>query len=255
MKTRNLLIIAFLSVFMIGTASCNAQNHRLESIIRELNKEMPISMGMVGNLTKIDVKNSTLEITATVDESLVNIESLQSNPELMKKNLKLIIQNSDGDMKTAFEEMKKSDLGLKFTYVGNDSGKKASVSLQQNELKALSFASKDPNKLLQSQIELTNAQLPMDLGSGMVNTKLVRQGDYVIYYYKCDEDLLDIEQMQANIPLMQNLIVDELNNNNDPTFNMFKKMCKDANVGIGYYYVGDKSGKIAKVLIPVKDLK
>ena len=61
--------------------------------------------------------------------------------------------------------------------------------------------------------------------------------------------------MQANIPLMQNLIVDELNNNNDPTFNMFKKMCKDANVGIGYYYVGDKSGKIAKVLIPVKDLK
>ncbi len=34
-----------------------------------------------------------------------------------------------------------------------------------------------------------------------------------------------------------------------------RKACKEAGVGIGYYYVGKKSGKIAKILIPVKDLK
>lgn len=255
MKSRKLLIIAFLSLVMIGASRCDAQNSLLEDVVRELNKETPISMGMTGNLTEIAVRNNMLEITAKVDESLVNIESLQSNPELMKENLKLIVQNGDGDMKTLFDLVKKSNKGLKFTYVGNVSGKKVSVSIKHEELKAMSSAPKDPNKLLQAQIDVTNAQLPMDYGNGMVNTKVVREGDYVIYYYQCDEDVLDIEQMQKNVSSMRSVIVDELNNSSDPAFTLFKKMCKDAGAGIGYYYVGNKSGKIAKVHIPADELK
>ena len=34
-----------------------------------------------------------------------------------------------------------------------------------------------------------------------------------------------------------------------------RRACKEAGVGIAYYYVGKKSGKIAKALIPLKDLK
>lgn len=44
-------------------------------------------------------------------------------------------------------------------------------------------------------------------------------------------------------------------NSDDYLMSELRRACKEAGVGIAYYYVGKKSGKIAKALIPLKDLK
>ena len=104
-------------------------------------------------------------------------------------------------------------------------------------------------------VSVTNKQLPQDYyGNGMVNTKLVVEGDYLVYYYICDEPRYDIDLMNKNIPSYKNTIMAEVNADNY-FMSELRRACKEAGVGIAYYYVGKNSGKIAKVLVPVKDLK
>ena len=104
-------------------------------------------------------------------------------------------------------------------------------------------------------VSVSNSLLPQDYyGNGMVNTKLVVEGDYLVYYYICDEPKYDIDRMSQNIPLMKDAIIAEVNSD-DYLISELRRACKEAGVGIAYYYVGKNSGKIAKVLVPVQDLK
>lgn len=243
---------------MFGAGTAKAQSSNLKSMVRVLNDQMPMSMGVVGDMTEISINKDYLEFTATVDESIINIEALKSQPELIKENIRLFFLNKDENMRVLLDELVPAGVGLKLTYVGRDSGNKVSTMLTLEELKDLSNSErdeKDPLALLEAQLRLTNAQLPNDLGNGMVNTKMVLEGDYVVYYYICDEDQYDIDSMKENIPLLKQLLIHELNDNKDPTIAVLRQICKDANKGIAFTYQGETTGKKASIMIPVEELK
>lgn len=248
-----LMAILFFACSMGSGHFCYGQTELLKSSIKEMKAMMPMSMGMVGNLTDIAITGKILVITATVDETLIDITALQNEPELVRANMQQMILNNDSGIQSLMEELKKSDMGIKLVYVGGTSGKTVSCTLSSEEVKHAGSGS-DPQKTLELQISLVNAQLPIDFGNGMVNTQVVREGNYVVYYFVCDEDIFDIDVMNKNIPLMRELILSEVNGD-DLAMSMFRKMCKEAGCGMAYYYVGEKSGKIAKALVPVEDLK
>ena len=103
-------------------------------------------------------------------------------------------------------------------------------------------------------ISETNKNLPAEYDEGMINTKLVREGNYVVYYYTCDENIYDIDLMNKNLPAMKDMAVEQLNSDDSLMF-LFRGICKDAGVGVGYVYVGNRSGKKAFCYIPVSLLK
>ncbi len=96
-----------------------------------------------------------------------------------------------------------------------------------------------------------NLVLPNSYSDGMVNTEIVREGDYVVYYFICDEPKYDIDRMQKNISVLKNKVLEVVNSD---MLAPLREVCRNAGVGIGYYYVGKESGKIAKVLMPVDEL-
>ena len=259
MRLRKYIAILFLSAFMFHTGAVTAQSDDLESIVRLLNAEMPMSLGMVGDMTEIAIRQGCLEFTATVDDDLINIEALKANPELLKESMQQMFlnKNKDGNMKILMDELIPANLGLKLTYIGKSSGMRVSATMSAKELKGL-YESKDvdnPDALLDAQIRVTNAQLPKDLGDGMVNTKLVREGDCIVYYYECDEDIYDIDQMNEVLPMLKELVISEINDNNDPTISLLRQICKNANVGIAFTYQGKTSGKKATIKVPSNELK
>ena len=86
--------------------------------------------------------------------------------------------------------------------------------------------SRDENdELLELMISETNKNLPAEYDEGMINTKMVREGKYVVYYYVCDEDLYDIDLMNKNLPTMKSMMIDELNSD-DTLISMFREICK-----------------------------
>ena len=258
MKAHKHLIVLLVAVFMLGAGTVKAQSNDLKYLVQALNEQMPMSLGMTGDMTKAAINDGCLEFTAIVDESIINIDALKANPELLKENIQQMFLNRDENMNILMEELIPAGLGIKLTYIGRASGNKVSAMLNSDELKKLSNSGSDkknPDALLDAQLRITNAQLPNDLGNGMVNTKMVREGNYVVYYYICDEDQYDIDQMNEYIPLMKDFIIDDINDNGDPTFALLRQMCKNANVGIAFTYVGKTSGKKATIRIPVDKLK
>lgn len=115
-------------------------------------------------------------------------------------------------------------------------------------------SAKESNEALDLMVRETNKQMPIDYGNGLINTKLVREGNYIVYYYSCNEDYYDIDLMNESIPTMKAEILKELNVDSF-LFNELRKTCKNAGCGIAYFYVGKTSGKIAKVFIKPKELR
>ena len=97
-------------------------------------------------------------------------------------------------------------------------------------------------------------QLPMDYGVGMVITKIEIEKNYLAYYYTCDEQYYDIDKMNKNLPAYRNTVVSMINVDTDE-MTLLRKACKEAKVGIAYYYIGKPSGKIAKIQVSVSELK
>ena len=108
--------------------------------------------------------------------------------------------------------------------------------------------------LLEIWINETNKNLPTESGEGMIITEIVREGDYVVYYYMCDEDLYDIDQLNKNIAALKSEALKVLNSD-DESVTMLREIWKNAGVGVGYVYIGNKSGKKCSMNIPVSELK
>ena len=97
-------------------------------------------------------------------------------------------------------------------------------------------------RLLKADIEESNKSCPMDIEEGLTIKKMYMDGDYVIYYVVCDEDVVDMDVLSQNKSKLRRIIKKNLNNA-DADVREFKRMCKKANKGIGYKYVGDTSEK------------
>lgn len=97
-------------------------------------------------------------------------------------------------------------------------------------------------RLLKADIEESNKSFPMDIEEGLTIKKMYMYGDYVIYYVVCDEDVIDMDVLSQNKSKLRRIIKKNLNNA-DENIRKFKRMCKNANKGIGYKYVGDTSEK------------
>lgn len=97
-------------------------------------------------------------------------------------------------------------------------------------------------RLLKADIEESNKSCPMDIEEGLTVKRMYMDGDYVIYYVVCDEDVVDMDVLSQNKSKLRRIIKKNLNNT-DENIREFKRMCKNANKGIGYKYVGDTSEK------------
>ena len=258
---RHLIIFALMSMFMMNVIKCNAQYDefmqtmnqiRFTEMVKQVNEDLPMSLGALGSLVGLEVEDGYLHIIANVDENMLNIDALNAEPELLRNGLRqMVAYGGEGDMQYVFDELKKTGLGLKITYIGNDSGKRATASMSNAELKQNSTGNGDANELLNTQIKITNNQMPMDLGYGMQITKLERIGDYIIYFVEMDDVFFEV------FGEMQDDLREELANgmnSDDRSIVLLKQLCKSVNCGIGYRIIARTSGESFDILFSSDEL-
>ncbi len=98
--------------------------------------------------------------------------------------------------------------------------------------------------LVKEEVAAANEMCPQEAGFGMVLTKVVLEGDYVVYEYVCDESKLSIDQMLNNKetkPLLKDNVSTLAKHNSNLA--VFLAACKKANKGLEYIYIGSSSGK------------
>lgn len=250
---KNNIFLATLVAIMTLLASCN--DSKLQKIVEASNMECPMSMGTLGEVTSIELEDGNVVFNYSVNESVVNIDFLNENPKMMKRNAVMMFKNPTGDIKTMFEALEEENAGLVLVYKGKTSGKKASITLSRKEIIDLrnSDEEKDPEAALEGQVEVTNAQCPMQIAEGMTITHLSVEGDYVVYNVTCDEDSYSISAFNRNKAQIKENIIKTLDPS-DPTMAMFIRICREAGKGIAYKYIGDQSESTCMIKIATSEL-
>lgn len=244
---------------MFSCKSNSKASSEMVQIVKELSKNCPMSAGMMGDITAVEIDGDNVVFTFSCAEDFLDIESLQQNSDMVKSGIMQSFATlQDENVQLLMDELSKAEMGLTYNLVGKKTGKKLEVNVSADEIKNLKqgdVVKGDPDALLETNLQLTNAQCPMTLGGGLVMSKVTREGDNVIYYYDADEEVFSIDALNSNQDMVMSMLRDELKKGaNDPAMSSFIKICRAAHVGIGYRYVGKTTGKTATFFIPVEEI-
>lgn len=119
-----------------------------------------------------------------------------------------------------------------------------------------SMSKEEAESALRVQIPITNQQLPMDLGVGIVITRMYLSGNYVMYLGECDENKISITEMDNNKTEVKKKLKQTLRSMiSSKQDEEFFNLCLAADKGIGYTYIGDQTGKKVTVYIGNDELR
>ena len=239
-----------LGVMMFVLSGC-AEN-KVKSAVNEVNKQCPVSIGILGTMNSIIYEDNTVVFDFTINEDFTKIDAIVSNSEDMKENIFAGMRTQNTTK--LFETMAEADASLCFVFKGKTSGKEAKIALSSSELKELlkkPIASNEEK--LKAAISSTNAQMPLDTGTGIIMTELVEKGNVVFYMAKVN-DKAQLEQIANSI----NEIKASQKNMfkvMDPSAKLFFKIIVDAGKGLGYSYYAEGADETIDVVYTNSELK
>lgn len=143
-------------------------------------------------------------------------------------------------------ETESNEISLADTTVVNKMESDDKVEVMSPEEKNFSF--------LKKAIAEANNSYPMKVEEGVVAKRCYLAGEYVMYDYECDEDVIDMDILSQNKSKVKQAIKKNIKNADAETL-MFKRMCEKANKGIGYKYVGKTSGKSVFIRFSSEEVK
>lgn len=250
---KRILIIPVLFSLLAFMSSCTQTKY--EVVAKQINSQCPISMGMVGDFTGMEFDDGNIVFNYSINEDFVNIESLNQNPELMKNSLEAMIKNPNQEFKVFLELIQEDKIGMTMRFQGKDTDKEAMLTLDYDELVKVMNANTTPDELLRAQIEQTNASCPITIETGMVMTHMEIEGDYAVYCYSIDEDLISISLLNENQEILKESIIQSLKADiNDPSIKAFLYACDKAGKGIAYKYIGDTSGEEFLITVGLSEI-
>lgn len=243
-----------LVVVMVSLASCGES--KLQKTVKEVNKECPISMGVVGEISSLEYKDGNVVFNYLINEDITNIDALKGNEEMMKRSVVTTFSNSTGDTKNMIDELVKEGAGLILNFKGKDSGKTVTLNLTKDEIVSIGEKDEkdaDPLAVLQEQIKVTNAQCPVALDKGMTMEGVSFEGNNVVYRIVVDESVYSMDDIISNKEASKIAVKASLEN--DRATAAFVKFCVNAERGLAYKYVGNKSGKSCLIEFSVSELR
>lgn len=252
MKSKALSGAIALIICVIMSAFCSCAESKLKLKADAANKNCPLSLGMLGEVTSITYDDDTMQFLFTLDETFTNIDKLGADSESMKSILMAWVNNENS--RELIEMIIDANAGLSVVFKGKTSGKEARITLTSSELKeALDRPMITEEEKLKLAIEQTNMQMPMDTGTGIILTELVDKGDIVVYMAKVT-DMNQIKLLSSNVENVKNsqqLMFKMMG----PAEKLFFKMIIDANKDLGYIYYADGTDETIEVVHTNAEMK
>lgn len=261
MKKKLFVVFVGLVLVSMGLTPYNAQG-QVKTLVKEIRQFLPISLGTMGDMTEVNQVDGNIEFTIQCNEEFVDIKTLQQQPDQLRQTMKqsMLAQKDDPNVKLLIDEFSKYNKGITYRFIGKNSGQSVKVSLTPDDLKEIKNTPStvvDVEKLLEMNVQSSNTQCPMDIGNGLVWSKIAIEGNYVVYYYDVDEDYASIDLMKANEDLIHQSLIDELKASQDAdvTLKTFIKLCKQSHKGIAYRYIGSTTGDTGTFYITADELE
>ncbi len=240
------LVCAVMMVF----GSC--AESKLKVGISSVQKECPISLGGMGEVTSITYENDEVVFLYTLDDEYINIAQMAENTDVTKKSIVSSLVNSK--TRALLEIMVDAGADLSMVIKGMHHGQEVKITLTPEELKE-TLDSPEPTveERLRASIAQTKLSLPIDVGMGITITDLVDEGEYVTYMARVD----DPETLSGLAPNVEAIKEDMKSSFTalGEVEKMFFNLVIEAGKGVAYCYYAEDSDEKVYVIFSGEELK
>lgn len=203
MKLKTIIVLA-----LAATISASAGAFDREEILKEVakaNAQMPTPMGMMGTMTSVSVVGDTVVYNMTIDGygtvDLPGSKSWKDVKKLMFEYISFVSDSSEKDY-VWFESIADCDMYVKYHYLNPHTKKQSGVVLSPDELTDALYSDPDYKFLADYMVKRSVESDPVEMGfMTIMGSKL--EGNNIVSTVIVDEDVMSIEGMIENQPLMK----------------------------------------------------
>ena len=253
----NVLMFASVIAMLLSCESNVAKKTLLKMEVDNIQKELPIKLGSMGDLSAVTYEDDVVTLTYLVNETLSDIDGLVRDSNLVKENYQCMVARNNA-MQKMVKEIAGADASLVLQYKGNTSGKVASVTISKDELantdKFILTGTAAAEKLVENITRLERNRMPTDVGNGIKLVDAFWEGDNYIYLANLDKSIYTIEGLKmANRNDMKQGVIAALSN--DPSSRTFIEAMITLRKNIGYRYQVEDSKDYVDIIVSYSDLK
>lgn len=253
----NVLMLASVVLMLLSCESNVAKKTLLKMEIEKIQKELPIKLGSMGDLSAVTYEDDVVKLTYLVNETLNDVDGLRKDSTLVKENFQCLVARNNALQKMV-KEIAAADASLLLEYKGNTSGKVASVTITKDVLantdKFILTGTAAAEKLVMNATRLERNRMPTEVGNGIKIVDAFWEGDNYVYLANLDKTIYSIEGLRmANKNDMKQGIIAALAN--DPSSRGFIEAMITLRKNIGYRYQIEDSKEHVDVLVSYSDLK
>ena len=220
---------------------------------------IPVALGN-GAVTSIHLENGYLTYYLSYDNPFYNLVS-QVDQEKVKEALLMcfLCLNGQGDNQggVLLDKLVEEKCGLKIVISNSAKGKYECSATVQDILSMRRRFELDPNEALYSLLSMSmkaeRANLPMQIGEGIVMTDYSLDGENIVITAEMDENLYSIDELNANISAVKNSMIKD--GVNDAESKALFDLCKVSHTGLVYRYVGNHSRRQCNVVITSDEIR
>ncbi|MDO4191304.1 MAG: hypothetical protein Q4D14_06445 [Bacteroidales bacterium] len=256
---KNLLLLPILCLLVGMMGSCAKSS--LAVAVDEMNKSLPESCGNGVDFTKVTYENDvvTCHFTTSEDDAITVLQGME------KLSLKWylassMIEENDADFMELLDALIAANAGFNFVYRGIQSGSSVTISFSPLDVQSLRNGTlkMTPMESLNVVLDVTRAELPIQLDEITTCVDIQIEDGYVVYYYIVEEDydflICEIDNYAKNE------IRASLRDNLKLNCRDVMESCVAANCGIVYYYIGSLTSQLTDqdefgITFTVSDLK
>ena len=192
----NVLLLASVIVMLLSCDSNVAKKTLLKMDIEKTQKDLPISLGSVGELTGITYDDDVVTISSVMNENMFDISVLASDSNLIRENFQCMVARNN-NMQKMVKQIAAADASLVLKYKGKTSGKVASLTISNKELantdKFILTGVAAAEKYVENSLRMERKRMPMDVGNGIKMIDSFWEGDNLVYLSSLDKNMYSPE--------------------------------------------------------------
>lgn len=253
----NVLVLALLVVTLMSCDSNSAKKTLLKMDVDKMQKELPLKLGSMGDLTALTYDDDVVTITYLLNENLNDIDGLIKDSILIKENFQCMVSRNN-NMQKMVRQIAAADASLVLKYKGQTSGKVASVTIAKEELantdKFILTGTEAAEKLVKNLSRLERNRMPTTVGNGIKMVDAFWDGDNYVYLASLDKRIYSIEALRmSDKNEMKKGIIMALAN--EPASQAFIEAIITLRKNICYRYKIEGSDDYVDVVVPYSELK
>ena len=253
----NVLMLASVVLMLLSCDSNGAKKTLLKNDVEKIQKELPVRLGSMGDLTTVTYEDDVVTLTYLLNEKLNDIDGLIKDTTLVKENFQCMVARNNVFQKMV-KEIADADASLVLNYKGKTSGKVASVTISKEEMantdSFILTGTAAAEKLVANITRLERNRMPTDVGSGVKIVDAFWEGDNYVYLATLSKSLYTIEGLRmADKNAMKQGVIAALAN--EPSSRTFIEAMITLRKNVGYRYQIEGSKDHVDIMVSYSELK